>query len=122
MQETRKKESHTDRMDRLVAKASEIVATGMQRHFPITTPRDYPPCFDSAEQYRYWLEANAGYSPRERPDFPKEPNYCRDCSQEYKDKMIMQDRCIFPEIIFKKVKDVEGDEEVVGFMRKADRV
>lgn len=122
MPDSRQKEQNEERMDRLVTKAAEIVATGMQRKYPITTPRDYPPCFDSQKQYADWLEANAGYSPRERPDFPKEPNYCRDCSQAYKDRMVAENRCIFPEIIFKQVRDVEGEEETVGFMKKADRV
>lgn len=109
-------------MDRLVSKAAEIVATGNQRRYPITTPKDYPPCFDGEREYRDWLDANASYSPRERPDFPAEPNYCRDCTSCYKGRMVADGRCLFPEIIFKTVKDVEGDVEVVGFMKKVDRV
>jgi len=116
------REQDKERMERLVARAAEIKATGNQRKYPITTPREYPPCFDSEKQYRDWLECSAWYAPRERPDFPKEPNYCRDCSLKYRDKMIGEGRCLFPEISFKKVTDADGSEEIVGFMRFHDRV
>ena len=117
-----KDQENEARMDRLVGRAAEIVATGQQAKFPITNPGDHPPCFSGKRQYVNWLEAKASYAPRARPDFPAEPNYCRDCSECFRDKMIEANRCLFPETIFKEVRDADDDPELVGFMRKADRV
>lgn len=83
------------------------------RRARLTSRNKPPPCFEGVEQYRKWMESGqsaAGAWPplRNRDGFHSEPNYCYDCSKEYRDKMCGEDRCIFPETTFEtKVSDGE---------------
>lgn len=76
----------------------------------------YPPCFESKEQYENWLDAvdpEMGSPPPARRDWPLEPNYCRDCNNDQRLRMCGELRCLFPDTKFITVGEDE-DEEVVG--------
>jgi hypothetical protein len=60
---------------------------------------DYPSCFADRKQFADWVKFARFSKPH--------PNhsYCEDCTAEYKDKMVKQNRCGFPEVKFKKCRD-----------------
>ncbi len=94
----------------------QLIVADQSRKKRITGPGEYPPCFKGLQQYESWKRAAEkldGAPPPVRKDWPKEPNYCRDCTSDYRNKMRNQNRCLFPRTIFVDVG--EGDErETVG--------
>lgn len=64
---------------------------------------DYPPCFDSPNQYELWRQAAKSIHPT--PGH----SYCEDCTSEYQHKMINGKRCRFPGTTF-----VYGTEGIHG--------
>ena len=94
----------------------ELIVADQSKEKRITGPGEYPPCFDNLYQYQQWQRAAEkmdGAPPPVRKDWPKEPNYCRDCTSDHRNKMRTQNKCLFPDTIFVVVG--EGDErEVVG--------
>jgi hypothetical protein len=94
----------------------ELMAQGLQKEKRITGPGEHPPCFTGNAQYEAWREAAFrmdGAPPPVRKDWPKEPNYCRDCSPEGRNKMRKAGKCLFPSTVFIEVGAGE-DREVVG--------
>ena len=94
----------------------ELIVRGQQKQKRITGPGEHPPCFESQEQYEQWKKAAAeveGAQPPVRKDWPKEPNYCRDCTRAHRNEMRQLNKCLFPNTTFVEVG--EGDErETVG--------
>jgi hypothetical protein len=94
----------------------DLIVRGEQRVKRITGPGEYPPCFESSYQFAQWKKAAErmeGAPPPVRKDWPKEPNYCRDCNACFRNQMRSENRCLFPSTVFIEVG--EGDEkEVVG--------
>ncbi len=93
-----------------------LLAEDQAKEKRITGPGEYPPCFESLLQYHNWQDAAEkveGAPPPVRRDWPKEPNYCRDCTAGYRNRMRDEGRCLFPSTIFVEVG--EKDElETVG--------
>lgn len=90
----------------------QLIVADQSRTKRITGPGEYPPCYKSLQQYESWkraAEKTDGAPPPVRKDWPKEPNYCRDCTAPYRNKMRNQNRCLFPRTIFVDVG--EGDEK-----------
>lgn len=108
----------TDKIRDLQLRAAEILATGREGMEQITSTAEYPPCFESAADFHQWLRHNVTSPTPMRPDFPAEPNYCRDCMPEYQDRMKEEGRCLFPMVRFQEVADVCGDNETVGYTPK----
>jgi len=57
--------------------------------------RDYPVCFNSAVEYGLWVQ-----TARQSPPTPGH-GYCEDCTKEYQAKMLEQDRCKYPDTVFR---------------------
>ena len=94
----------------------ELMAQGLRKSKRITGPREHAPCFESNYQYEQWREAAFrmdGAPPPVRKDWPKEPNYCRDCCPAGRNEMRKAGKCLFPSTIFIEVGDGE-DKETVG--------
>jgi hypothetical protein len=107
-----------DRMQELLLRKAEILATKTESYEQITSVNDYPPCFESAAAYRQWLILSASAPTPMRKDFPAEPNYCRDCTPEGQERFLAEGRCLFPMVRFQAARDVDGDEEIVGYTPK----
>ena len=52
----------------------------------------YPRCFNSLEEFKAWVKAARGSSPR--------AGFCTDCTKEYQGRMIKEGRCQYPEVEF----------------------
>ncbi len=94
----------------------QLMVLGQSRQKCITGPGEHPPCFESTNQYGKWLKAAEkmdGSPPPSRRDWPKEPNYCRDCLPEHRNKMRNVGKCLFPSTIFIEVGEKE-EKELVG--------
>jgi len=107
-----------EKMEELQLRAAHLLATRSEKFRPITSVDNPPPCFESGSAYKQWLMLAASAPPPARKDFPAEPNYCRDCTREGQKTFKEQGRCLFPMTRFQEVKDVEGDEETVGYTPK----
>lgn len=68
-----------------------------------------PECFDSAAQYREWVELK-----RQSTQWQSHPGVCVDCTPEFKEKMMRQGRCQHPETKFVTFIDKYGDAESLG--------
>lgn len=93
-----------------------LIVRGEEKLKRITGPGEHPPCFESLYQYRQWQKASErmeGSPPPCRRDWPKEPNYCRDCSAPFRNEMRQAGRCLFPDTVFIEVGEGE-DKEIVG--------
>ena len=110
-------------LQRVISRMSDLILRKMhmiafdEEGGPITKPGEHPPCFESLQQWRAWLEAvdpEMGSPPPPRKDWPGEPNYCRDCTIEHKRQMCAEHRCLFPDIKFIEVGENAEDKEVVG--------
>jgi len=100
----------------LIARKLQMIIDGCQFD-PITQPGEFPPCFESLEQYHGWLDqkdeaAQIGVPIPDREEWPAEPNYCRDCSREHRNRMRNAARCLFPSTVFVEEGDGEDAEEV----------
>ena len=94
----------------------ELIVKGHQKLKRITGPNEHPPCFESQHQYDQWSKAaekTDGAPPPIRKDWPEEPNYCRDCMPPHRNKMRLQNRCLFPDTVFVEVGEGE-EKEIVG--------
>jgi len=107
-------------MNPVIMHKLKLIVDGKQKTEAITGGAMHPPCFESRRQYHDWLDAadpELGSQPPARRDWPHEPNYCRDCSAEHRNRMRGEMLCLFPETVFITVG--EGvDEEVVGTSAK----
>lgn len=70
-----------------------------------------PRCFNSHRQFELWLDA-ARQSP------PDSSSYCTDCTLEYRQRMITQNRCAYPKTKF----CIDSDGFVEGQRPVEDRV
>jgi hypothetical protein len=77
-----------------------------------------PPCFALAgADYDSWLTAASLTSDVPyRYDMPGEPNYCRDCTVQFRHKAILAGKCQFPNVRF-EIAQSNGEKEVVGVSR-----
>ena len=94
----------------------ELIVRNQSKSKRITGPGEYPPCFASLAQYESWKKAAEkmdGAPPPVRRDWPKEPNYCRDCTAKYRNAMRSKNRCLFPSTIFVDVGE-KDEKETVG--------
>lgn len=66
----------------------------------------YPPCFPDAEQFQAWNVA----SEELEGDVPISHSYCWDCTPAYRDRMVDEGRCYFPETYFVPCSDISCDE------------
>lgn len=80
-------------------------------------PDDPPPCYVTHKaDFREWLRyASTGSIPL-RMDMPGEPNYCHDCSPEFKGKAINEGSCLFPNTRFERRKELD-EMSTVGVSR-----
>ena len=53
---------------------------------------DFPRCFNSKEEFKAWVQAARGSSPR--------AGFCTDCTKEYQARMVKEGRCQYPEVEF----------------------
>lgn len=70
----------------------------------------YPRCFENRAQFIDWVHAA-------RVANPGPSGYCVDCTLEYKEKMLKADRCTYPAVMFRNVKE----EGVIGLRKLNDR-
>lgn len=85
-----------------------------------TDLRDPPPCFEmSKDDYAEWLRLAAVEMVPVRFDMPGEPNYCHDCTPEFKKRAIGVGACLFPNTRFEVRKDA-GEKETVGVSRSGE--
>jgi hypothetical protein len=88
--------------------------------------REHPPCFDTLANYRLWLATLVEAPPLSRRDFEGEPNYCNDCTQDFKAEMMLTDRCLFPETRFRlqRTNELPGEPseyEMIGYTPRLSR-
>lgn len=77
-----------------------------------------PACFNFAgADYDAWLTAASLTSDvPHRYDMPGEPNYCRDCTPEFRGRAIAAGKCQFSNVLFETVRS-NGEKETVGVSR-----
>ena len=82
-----------------------------------------PPCFklNGAKQgqsdYEMWLTmASLTSDVPYRYDMPGEPNYCRDCTVQFRERAQKAGSCIFGNVVFETASN-NGEKEVVGVSR-----
>lgn len=70
--------------------------------------RQFPPCFKGAEEYQYWLEAEAeaGANTKGLRKWA-----CRDCSVCFQKKMVAEKRCLIPTIDVSKLLERRSTED-----------
>lgn len=104
----------------LILRKLNLIIEGGEKTEAITVGINaYPPCFESRRQYEAWLSAadpETGSQPPSRRDWPKEPNYCRDCNAQGRNEMRLAGRCLFPDTVFIEVGE-DLDVETVGTSR-----
>ena len=59
------------------------------------------------------LSAMGAATPARPGPFRNIPNFCRDCTRDFKRKMLKQDRCEFPDTRFSPSKSM-GETEICG--------
>lgn len=94
----------------------DLIVRGLNKYKRITGPGEHPPCYKSQYQFDQWVKAAEkmdGAPPPVRKDWPREPNYCRDCSQSYRNRMRIENRCLFPDTVFVEIGEGE-EKEIVG--------
>lgn len=111
-------ERFVDRLNRQLRKIG-IVVEGM----PVKTrPSGGPPCFRAVgTNYQEWLaQASLAYETLPyRLSLPAEPNYCHDCTPEFKAEMMRLKACLFPDVTFESTKEF-GESVTVGMSRSPD--
>jgi hypothetical protein len=83
-----------------------------------TPEGEAPPCFEFADaDYDAWLTAASLTSDiPHRYDMPGEPNYCRDCTVQFRHKAILAGKCQFYNVFF-EIAHSNGEKEAVGVSR-----
>jgi len=109
---------------RFVQKMMEAAEIGCFRTTVLTNAISPPPCYDTAQQYRLWLDSSRAASgalpPHRHPDgYISEPNYCHDCTKGYQKKMLKEDRCIFPDTTF-ETRTSDGEKYIAGISHKIE--
>lgn len=57
--------------------------------------QETPRCFNNYKEFKLWITAARGAHPAPAH------SYCEDCTPEYRDKMIEENRCAYPQTTFK---------------------
>lgn len=70
----------------------------------------HPRCFDSPEQFKDWKDGA-------RATGLSVLGYCADCTPAYKLKMLKQNRCGHPTVMF----EMDSDGDLVGYIPKVER-
>ena len=55
-----------------------------------------PLCFDTMKHFKIWVEAARASHPHPAH------SYCEDCTEEYRDRMVIANRCGHPQTIFRR--------------------
>jgi hypothetical protein len=92
-----------------------------------TEPGRSPPCFEiRGASYRDWEDtahaaacASNELSIPIRLDLPAEPNYCHDCTADFKNRALKTGSCLFPNTKF-EVRTALGEKETVGVSRSRE--
>jgi hypothetical protein len=86
-----------------------------------TRPSGGPPCFRMSEvPYQDWLtQASLTNELPYRLSMPAEPNYCHDCTPEFKREMVAAKACLFPNVTFEIVKEL-GESDLIGMSRSPE--
>lgn len=83
-----------------------------------TSPDDPPPCYSLARSdYTEWMRLAAVELVPIRYDLPGEPNYCHDCTPEFKGAAMKAGACMFPNTRFEVRRFEGGERETVGVSR-----
>jgi len=93
-----------------------LIVRGEEKERRITGTGEHPPCFPSLSKYQNWKTAAEkldGSPPPVRKGWPKEPNYCRDCSSSFRNEARNSGTCLFPDTVFVEVGEGQ-DRETVG--------
>lgn len=72
---------------------------------------NYPTCFNDPQEFKDWVR----YARQSKP--PALDSFCTDCTPEYRDKMIAENRCQFSDTIFVLITTKVGNHtetELVG--------
>jgi hypothetical protein len=95
----------------------QIVGVDLDQLDYKSDPDSPPPCFTAnGADFAEWLKcASVGSIPL-RMDMPGEPNYCNDCTPEFKLKEVRAGRCMFPQTRFEFRKEI-GESGTVGVSR-----
>jgi hypothetical protein len=111
-------EKFMERLNRQLRRIGLVV-----EELPVKTrPSGGPPCFRAAgASYKDWLaQASVSYETVPyRLSMPAEPNYCHDCHRAFRDEMIADGTCLFPNTRFEVVKEL-GEPDTVGMCRSPD--
>lgn len=81
-----------------------IANSGRSAQESVTRHRagEHPPCFETLSQYRRWLAQNKLAPVPARDVFPREPNYCHDCTAGFQADAIKRRVCLFPAVWFEE--------------------
>ena len=111
-------ERFVERLNRQLRKIGIVV-----EKLPVKTrPSGGPPCFRMSDtSYQdYLTQASVAFETLPyRLDMPAEPNYCHDCTKEFKADMVRLNACIFPGTKFEEIKEF-GEPTVVGVSHSPD--
>jgi hypothetical protein len=55
---------------------------------------NYPTCFNDPKEFKDWVR----YARQSKPS--ESDSFCTDCTPDYRDKMVAEKRCQFPDTIF----------------------
>jgi hypothetical protein len=82
-----------------------------------TDQQDPPPCYaENGVSYTEWLKFASASTLPIRMDMPGEPNYCHDCTPEFKIKAMKAGNCLFPNTRFEHRKELD-EKSTVGVSR-----
>lgn len=76
--------------------------------FPVV---ERPRCFNTQDQFRLWVGASRACPDNQKPAC----GICTDCTPEYKQEMLLENRCEHPETRFTK----DNDGFLCGYWEKA---
>lgn len=87
-----------------------------------TTASEPPPCFEmNKADYAEWLRYGAAAADIPvRLDMPAEPNYCIDCTPQFKKAAVAAGTCLFPNTRF-EVRRIDGEKETIGVSRSGQQ-
>ena len=75
----------------------------------------YPTCFNGQKEFKEWVK----YARQSKPS--EADGFCSDCTPEYRDKMIAQNRCQFPDTIFLMATTKVGNHTEVELVGRRNR-